>query len=125
MATAGSAQASRARRTCAYTNHTILAEALEKWPLSFIEKVAPQLAPIIRELDRRAREACADPAVARRQGGLLHVEQVQAVGPVVVRAGDGHVPQLGGQVEAAEGSRGDAEALLLLRGVSDGKAPGQ
>ncbi len=52
------------RRTCAYTNHTILAEALEKWPLSFIEKVAPQLAPIIRELDRRAREACADPAVA-------------------------------------------------------------
>ena len=35
-------------RTCAYTNHTILAEALEKWPLSFIEKAAPQLVPIIR-----------------------------------------------------------------------------
>ncbi len=51
-------------RTCAYTNHTILAEALEKWPLSFIEKVAPQLAPIIRELDRRARDAHSDPAVA-------------------------------------------------------------
>ena len=43
-------------RTCAYTNHTILAEALEKWPLAFIEKVAPLLAPIILELDRRVRE---------------------------------------------------------------------
>ena len=51
-------------RACAYTNHTILAEALEKWPLSFIEKVAPQLVPIIRELDRRAREVCSDPALA-------------------------------------------------------------
>ena len=62
------------RRTCAYTNHTILAEALEKWPLSFIEKVAPQLAPIIRELDRRAREACADPAVAILDGeGRVHM----------------------------------------------------
>ena len=50
-------------KTCAYTNHTILAEALEKWPLSFIEKVAPQLVPIIRELDRRARTVSADPAV--------------------------------------------------------------
>ena len=51
-------------RTCAYTNHTILAEALEKWPLSFIETVAPQLVPILRELDRRAREAHPDPRVA-------------------------------------------------------------
>ena len=51
-------------RTCAYTNHTILAEALEKWPLAFIEKAAPQLTPVIRELDRRAREACPDPAAA-------------------------------------------------------------
>ena len=50
-------------KTCAYTNHTILAEALEKWPLSFIEKVAPQLVPILRELDRRARAAHPDPAV--------------------------------------------------------------
>ena len=39
-------------RTCAYTNHTILAEALEKWPLSYLEKVVPQLVPIIKELDR-------------------------------------------------------------------------
>ena len=51
-------------KTCAYTNHTILAEALEKWPLSFIEKVAPQLVPILRELDARARAAHADPKVA-------------------------------------------------------------
>ena len=51
-------------RTCAYTNHTILAEALEKWPLSFIETVAPQLVPILRELDRRALEAHPDPRVA-------------------------------------------------------------
>ncbi len=39
-------------RTCAYTNHTILAEALEKWPLAYLEKVVPQLVPIIKELDR-------------------------------------------------------------------------
>ncbi len=52
------------RRTCAYTNHTILAEALEKWPLSFIEKAAPQLVPVIRELDRRTKEAHPDPKVA-------------------------------------------------------------
>lgn len=40
-------------RTCAYTNHTILAEALEKWPLKYLEKVVPQLVPIIKELDKR------------------------------------------------------------------------
>lgn len=51
------------RRTCAYTNHTILAEALEKWPLSYLEKVVPQLVPIIRELDRRAALAYEDPRV--------------------------------------------------------------
>lgn len=42
-------------KTCAYTNHTILAEALEKWPLAYLEKVVPQLIPIIRELDKRVR----------------------------------------------------------------------
>ena len=52
------------RRACAYTNHTILAEALEKWPLSFIEKVAPQLVPVIQELDRRMKELHPDPRVA-------------------------------------------------------------
>ncbi len=52
------------RRTCAYTNHTILAEALEKWPLAFIQKAAPQLVPVIQELDRRMKEAHPDPRVA-------------------------------------------------------------
>ena len=51
-------------RTCAYTNHTILAEALEKWPLAFIEKAAPQLVPILQELDRRVKQAHPDPRLA-------------------------------------------------------------
>ena len=42
-------------KTCAYTNHTILAEALEKWPVSYLEKVVPQLMPIITELDNRVK----------------------------------------------------------------------
>ena len=40
-------------KTCAYTNHTILAEALEKWPLKYLQKVVPALVPIIKELNRR------------------------------------------------------------------------
>ena len=40
-------------KTCAYTNHTILAEALEKWPLKYLQKVVPSLVPIIKELSRR------------------------------------------------------------------------
>ena len=50
-------------KTCAYTNHTILAEALEKWPISYLEKVVPHLLPIIRELDRRVRRDFHDPKV--------------------------------------------------------------
>ena len=50
--------------TCAYTNHTILAEALEKWPMDFMRKAMPQLVPIIEELDRRARQVSSDPRVA-------------------------------------------------------------
>ncbi len=42
-------------KTCAYTNHTILAEALEKWPLDYLKKVVPQLVPIIEILDDRVR----------------------------------------------------------------------
>ena len=42
-------------KTCAYTNHTILAEALEKWPIDYLEKAVPQLMPIIRELDNRVK----------------------------------------------------------------------
>ena len=37
-------------KTCAYTNHTILAEALEKWPVSYLKKCVPQLVPIIEEI---------------------------------------------------------------------------
>lgn len=50
-------------KTCAYTNHTILAEALEKWPVSYLEKVVPHLLPTIRELDRRVRRDFHDPKV--------------------------------------------------------------
>lgn len=50
--------------TCAYTNHTILAEALEKWPVSFIEKVAPAILPIIRRLDEEMKKKYDNPAVA-------------------------------------------------------------
>ena len=50
-------------KTCAYTNHTILAEALEKWPLEYIEKVAPQIVPIIKELDKKVRAKHRSPQV--------------------------------------------------------------
>ncbi len=50
-------------KTCAYTNHTILAEALEKWPLKYLEKAVPQLVPIIKELDKRVRAKYKDPKV--------------------------------------------------------------
>ena len=50
-------------KTCAYTNHTILAEALEKWPLKYLEKVVPQLVPIIKELDKRVAAKYDDPKV--------------------------------------------------------------
>ena len=50
--------------TCAYTNHTILAEALEKWPRSFLEQVVPQLMPVIEKLDALARTRTDNEAVA-------------------------------------------------------------
>lgn len=50
-------------KTCAYTNHTILAEALEKWPLAFLEKVVPVLVPIIKELANRVKKEHKDPKV--------------------------------------------------------------
>ena len=50
-------------KTCAYTNHTILAEALEKWPIAYLEKVVPQLMPIIRELDNIVRDKFDDERV--------------------------------------------------------------
>jgi starch phosphorylase len=48
---------------CAYTNHTILAEALETWPLSYLEKAVPQMVPVIKMLDRRVRGKYKDPSV--------------------------------------------------------------
>lgn len=50
-------------KTCAYTNHTILAEALEKWPLKYLEKVVPQLVPYIKELDKRVAAKYKNPKV--------------------------------------------------------------
>lgn len=50
-------------KTCAYTNHTILAEALEKWPLKYLEKAVPQLIPIIKELHKRVAKKYSDPRV--------------------------------------------------------------
>lgn len=50
-------------KTCAYTNHTILAEALEKWPMDYLEEVVPHLLPIIKELDERVREKYTDESV--------------------------------------------------------------
>lgn len=50
-------------KTCAYTNHTILAEALEKWPIEYLEEVVPQLIPIIKELDKRVRRKYKDESV--------------------------------------------------------------
>jgi len=51
-------------RTCAYTNHTILAEALETWPLKYLQKVVPALVPYIKELDKKAKAVYKDPKVA-------------------------------------------------------------
>ena len=50
-------------KTCAYTNHTILAEALEKWPYAYLQKVVPHLIPIIDELDKRVKAKYKDPKV--------------------------------------------------------------
>ena len=51
-------------KTCAYTNHTILAEALEKWTIHFLEKAVPQLLPIIYELNSRVTKKYDDKSVA-------------------------------------------------------------
>ena len=51
-------------RTCAYTNHTILAEALEKWPIAYLKKVVPRLVPIIEVLDDRVRRKFDDESTA-------------------------------------------------------------
>ena len=64
-------------KTCAYTNHTILAEALEKWPKSFLETVAPGIVPIIEELDKRVKEQFDDPRVyILDDHGLVHMAHI-------------------------------------------------
>lgn len=51
-------------KTCAYTNHTILAEALEKWPMHFMQQAVPHLVPIIYELNNRVNKKYNDPSVS-------------------------------------------------------------
>ena len=64
-------------RTCAYTNHTILAEALEKWPLKYVEKVVPQLVPYIKELDKRVAAKYKDPKVQIiDEDGRVHMAHI-------------------------------------------------
>ena len=60
-------------KVCAYTNHTILAEALEKWPIAFLDKAVPQLMPIIRELDNRVRAKVSDESTYIIKDGLVHM----------------------------------------------------
>ena len=60
-------------KCCAYTNHTILAEALEKWPIRFMMKAVPQLMPIIRELDNRINKKYKDESVAIIKDDLVHM----------------------------------------------------
>ena len=60
--------------TCAYTNHTILAEALEKWPRAYLDAVVPQLMPIIEKLDTLARTRTTDESLAIIDGDdLVHM----------------------------------------------------
>ena len=47
-------------KMCAYTNHTILAEALEKWEAKTIQEIIPEIYEIIKELDARKKSECAD-----------------------------------------------------------------
>ena len=64
-------------RTCAYTNHTILAEALEKWPMRFLKQAAAPVVPIIGELDRRVRARTDDPAVQIIDGhDVVHMAHI-------------------------------------------------
>ena len=65
-------------KTCAYTNHTILAEALETWPLAYIEQVVPQLVPIIKELSARVAKKYKNPKVqiidAEKRVHMAHID---------------------------------------------------
>ena len=64
-------------KTCAYTNHTILAEALEKWPIGYMEKAVPQLMPIIYELNNRVNKKFRDKSVAIiDEDGCVHMAHI-------------------------------------------------
>ncbi|MDO5418107.1 MAG: glycogen/starch/alpha-glucan phosphorylase [Lachnospiraceae bacterium] len=64
-------------KTCAYTNHTILAEALEKWPVSYLKKCVPQLMPIIEVLDDKVRRKFQDESVAIiDRNDLVHMAHI-------------------------------------------------
>ena len=60
-------------KVCAYTNHTILSEALEKWPVWYLEKVVPHLMPVIRELDNRVRQKVSDTSTYIIKDDLVHM----------------------------------------------------
>ena len=60
-------------KTCAYTNHTILAEALEKWPLDYLEEADAQLVPIIQELDRQVKAKYQDKLAIIDENDLVHM----------------------------------------------------
>lgn len=64
-------------KTCAYTNHTILSEALEKWPRTYLQEVVPQLVPIIEVLDERVRRNCQDERVVIiDQNDIVHMAHI-------------------------------------------------
>ena len=64
-------------RTCAYTNHTILAEALEKWPRHYLAEIVPQLVPIIEILDDKVRRRFDDESVAIiDRNDLVHMAHI-------------------------------------------------
>lgn len=64
-------------KTCAYTNHTILAEALETWPRRFLEEAVPHLMPIIEALDKLVKERYTDPRVAIiDENDLVHMAHI-------------------------------------------------
>ena len=60
-------------KVCAYTNHTILAEALEKWPVHYLEKAVPQLMPVIYELNNRVRSKVSDESTYIIRDGKVHM----------------------------------------------------
>ena len=63
-------------RTCAYTNHTILAEALEKWPMDYLKKVVPQLIPIIEILDDKVRRKYEESVAIIDRQDVVHMAHI-------------------------------------------------